>query len=388
MKLIHFTSILEIIILFFSCNDINRKPKSSYVLEETESRLVYQLDGNTRSFILALFVYKDCKGKEYLTFQSQGQNKLFFYDMNSCKLEFTIKPEMTGPNGIGRFLGYYIHNTDSIFLTSEDSSEIILINHCAILKDKFQYKKTSNNILLSQFYSTSFAYQPIVLIGNKMYIISGCNRWTLKNPISAVINISDKSIYALPFSYPHFIGANNKQKRAGVETFFSRCFDGKQFIYSFYYDENIYITSLNHDSIRQIKSKSKLIDKIVLPDDYDRASSLSFTLKKFCEEPNYGNMYFDKYRNVYYRIAYPKTKIENEIDPINVWQFGRKIFSIIILDKDFNIIGETVFPKYTYNSKLIFVREDGIYIGENNSRNSKLNDNFLSFKRFVLLNKC
>lgn len=376
-----------IIILSFSCNDINKKPQASYILKKTEKRLLYHLDGNTRPFILALFPYKDTNGKEYLTFQSQGQNKLFFYDMNSGKLEFTIKPAVMVANGIGDFLGYYIHNIDSIYLTVEGSKEIILINRDAIVKDRFQYGRTSNGILLCQFYSTSFAYQPIVMLGNKMYIISGCNRLAPQNPISAVIDVNNKSVYALPFSYPYFAGANNKQKRAGVETFFSRCFNGEHFVYSFHYDENIYIASIKHDFIRQVKVKSRFIDKVVLPDDYDRTKGLSLSLKKFCEEPNYGNMFFDKYRNVYYRIAYPRTKIEDEINPINVWQFGRKMFSIIILDKDFNIIGETVFPKYTYNSKLIFIKEDGLYISDNHSENSNFSDDVLSFRRFDLLKK-
>ena len=42
---------------------------------------------------------------------------------------------------------------------------------------------------------------------------------------------------------------------------------------------------------------------------------------------------------------------------MELWDFGRKIFSIIILDKTFNIIGETVFPEYTYNPNLMYIDE-------------------------------
>ena len=50
---------------------------------------------------------------------------------------------------------------------------------------------------------------------------------------------------------------------------------------------------------------------------------------------------------------------------LELWDFGRKIFSIIILDKNFNIIGETVFPEYTYNPNLMYIDEKGLYISEN-----------------------
>ena len=50
---------------------------------------------------------------------------------------------------------------------------------------------------------------------------------------------------------------------------------------------------------------------------------------------------------------------------INWWGkavYGRKKFSVIILDKGFQIIGETLFPEDIYNSFVFFVNKDGLYI--------------------------
>lgn len=66
-------------------------------------------------------------------------------------------------------------------------------------------------------------------------------------------------------------------------------------------------------------------------------------------------------------------------------QYGRKNFSIIILDRDFNIIGETLFPDYTYNSTLMFIREDGLYISDSHYLNPDFSDDILSFQRFDLV---
>lgn len=69
---------------------------------------------------------------------------------------------------------------------------------------------------------------------------------------------------------------------------------------------------------------------------------------------------------------------------MELMRYGRKVFSIIILDNQFNIIGETLFPEYTYNSNLIFIREDGIYISNSHFMNPTFNDDVLSFHKFEL----
>ena len=374
-------TLLAVISLFclLSCVDKKVQTKESYNLVASDKQLSFALDPNTKTFILALFPFTDETGKEYLTFQNQDQNEILFYDMNSRKLEFKVKPAYEGPNGVGQVLGYYVHTIDSIFLTISGTNEIVLVNRNAEIKDKINYERAEDGTLLTDFCSISSVYQPIIMIDKEMYIMSGCNRWLEKDPVAAVINLEDKTIHALPYYYPSFPGADNKAKRAGIEEHLSRCFDGKHFVYSFYFDETIYIASQDHDSIKEVKVKSKYIDKVRLLDDYG-----NLTITDACENPNYGNLLFDKYRNVYYRIAYPETEIEKEVKGMELLQYGRKNFSIIILDKNFNIIGETLFPDYTYNSTVMFVREDGLYISDSHYLNPDYSDDVLSFKCFTL----
>ena len=214
-----------------------------------------------------------------------------------------------------------------------------------------------------------------------MYPITTCDRRAEKNPVSFAIDMKDKSVRALyGFQYPSFPKTNNKAKKSGKESDFSRCFDGQRFVYSFYFSEDIYTCDIDHVEVKRIAAKSKYIDEIGFTDDYG-----NLTPKDIAENPNYGNLIFDPYRDVYYRIAYPKVVIEQGVNSLELLEYGGKRFSIIILDKGFNIIGETLFPDYTYNSRIMFVRKDGLYISSSHFMNSNYSDDILCFQRFDLV---
>lgn len=378
MKTTNTLFILFTFLLLFSCE---KNSKKTYELVKSDKSLRFPLERDTKNSILFLAPYTDKYGKEYLTFQNQIKNEILFYDINTSRFEFKITPEMEGSNGVGRFLGYYIHNLDSIYLTSCDFQEIALIDKNSNVKSKIEYEKAEDGTPLSFFCFITHYYRPATIIDRKMYIYSGADRWIDKDPVAAVLDLDTESIKALPFIYPDYPGSDNKKKKFGLEEEYSRCFDGKRFIYSFYYDENIYVASPEHDSVYQVKVKSKYIDKVKW------LAEFGVSPKEACENPNYGNLLYDQYREVYYRIVYPATEInekKEKVRSMELLEYGRKNFSIIILDKEFKILGETMFPDYSYNPKLIIIRKDGLYISDSHYMNPEFDDDILSFKKFNL----
>lgn len=63
---------------------------------------------------------------------------------------------------------------------------------------------------------------------------------------------------------------------------------------------------------------------------------------------------YDEYRQLYYRMAYPKESLQEGESLSDMMQSGRIRFSIIILDKDLNVVGETMFPENLYGSNLYY----------------------------------
>lgn len=370
-------------ILFLCLCACGEKDSRSVQLKKNEKKISLELDESVKTCSRALYLYTDKDGKEYITFQNDFKNEIYFYDFKTQALTFKFKQAVEGNNGVGGILGYYIQDLNHIYLTSDFKREIYLVDTAGMVKEKFQYKKTIDDIPLSRSYSATFRYHPFEIIGNKMYGISGCDRKVAFDPISFTIDLETKEIKHLPFEYLTPKTEINPAKKSGSENSFSREFDGSRFIYSFSYEEDLYIASIDHQTITQKPAKSKYIEKLVPFDDFGNV-----TFEGACEHAEYGNLLYDKYRNVYYRVAFPQTDVPHDLkdrEYMDLLVYGRKTFSILVLDKNLDIIGETQFPDYTYNPMMMFVHKDGLYISASHPFNENYSDDWLHFQCFELV---
>lgn len=104
-----------------------------------------------------------------------------------------------------------------------------------------------------------------------------------------------------------------------------------------------------------------------------------------CEIPTYGNLIYDKYRRLYYRFAFPETELEDGEDHMEIIHNGRKLFSIMVLDEDLNVLGETIFPEYTYNPNLFFISKNGLYLSVSHFKRPDFDENMLRFQKIELI---
>lgn len=90
-------------------------------------------------------------------------------------------------------------------------------------------------------------------------------------------------------------------------------------------------------------------------------------------------------REMYYRFAFPEVKMDKERSFMDIYHNGRKQFSIIIMDKDMNVVGEKLFPEYQYNAYLLFIRKDGLYISVSHFKRPDFDENVLCFQKIELV---
>lgn len=175
------------------------------------------------------------------------------------------------------------------------------------------------------------------------------------SPVTLVLDTLTHQLTDFSLRFPPIMTSKRILKNTlGVEFCYSQSLVDNSFVYSFFFDEEIYVVSLEGKIKRKIPAKSKYIDKINVNRKVSDIASLAETL---CRIPMYGNLIYDKYRDVYYRFVYPETEMSQNENFMDIWQLGRTKFSIMILNKDLEVIGETLFPENTFASTLfLFVK--------------------------------
>ena len=356
----------------------------SYELKKSDRKISFELDSDTRynGFYLYPFTGKD--GKEYLSFLNYRTNQLLFYDFETCDFLFKTEMDREGPDGISLISGYYIKDFDNMYVSSYSDQGLLRIDTSRHIVQKIPYGVTAGGYTVVPSYTpSSYPYIAPVFIGNKMYMTQMAADHiypAAKTPVSVAIDTSTHVCEELPFYFGDVLGS--EQFTRSGEARFSRIFDGRHFVYSFYASHPVYVASVDHKEVRKIELKSQYIGEIkaeTMPEDANQA------VKRHLEVPRYGDLIYDSYREVYYRFVYPETTLEENKKWMGASMFGRKKFSVMILDKDFRLIGETLFPEGIYNSYVFFVHKDGLYISSDYQINYDQPEGTLNFERFDLV---
>ena len=154
-------------------------------------------------------------------------------------------------------------------------------------------------------------------------------------------------------------------------------------MYSFAYSDELMVVDSKTLDDNYKSGESRYISDIEVP--VFRDSDIRNINKKLCEYPAYDNILYDNENRVYYRIVYVPQEMEENVDMISMIRGGRKLFSIMIYDENFNVIGENLFPEYTYNPRLSFVYKGSLYISTNHVMSPDYSDDILSFQKMNLV---
>ena len=151
---------------------------------------------------------------------------------------------------------------------------------------------------------------------------------------------------------------------------------------SFDFYDSIMVTD-NLKDVKWYNAKSKYL-KSMKPNVDNHTNDLN-ALIKYMEKPKYFHLLYDKYRDVYYRFAIMPCELAKNESPYDYFAPKAREFSVIILNNEFEIIGETKFPGNKYFFLMSFVGKDGLYISENNLANPDFDEDKLVFSCFKLV---
>lgn len=141
-----------------------------------------------------------------------------------------------------------------------------------------------------------------------------------------------------------------------------------QIIASFKADHYLSVYN-NHELIIKKLCKSNFINDFVGISDND-FSSLVPSQIYLGTEPRYEKIIMDPYRRRYYRVIKHKMEIERTNINDAVW-------SVIIMDDDFDIIGEALFPCSEYLPDIIIPTKIGLYVKRSAKNEEEYNGNLI-----------
>ncbi len=382
--------LLAVVLELVSCSQNTQEGDYIFdLVDDGELRL--PLDSTTSNISLYMQPFIDnVSGKELLVYMNRDKPSLLFFDIeNSRMYKEIVFHDRYGPDGVGRPYGACAVSMDSIFILSK-TYEVILVNGSAktqrkyrLLKENEQYNENTGLIVPD---AVSLPYFNEGENGDRyLYFVVSPDRFPYNKTYyeahtSSCLNVNTGQ-YVYFGSYPSAM----KGKIWGVRgPKHSRAISPNgEFVSSFAVHDSLVVWRFGSEKKMTYYAGTRYRKSYTKPfENPDESRDLSgYALQTIY----YEGLSYDPYRQVYYRLACLPVEIKDEDGNMN--DIFNKPISVIILDKEFNIIGETRLADNTYRVFMFFVGKEGLFIAKTNPHNPTLEEDYLVFTRFKLVKR-
>ena len=214
----------------------------------------------------------------------------------------------------------------------------------------------------------------LLLSGTLFYEFEGEN--DSNRPVMAFYNLQKNTI-RYSDSYPSMYHSRNWGGSFTYRFPYYTLSPNNELVISFAADHNIrvhHVDSLQYHEFYAGTKEDIVIEPVEKSLDFEHFSPEA-DRDHYVHSLNYGCIHYDSYREVYYRLAgHPDSSIDPKEGVL------RKPMSVTILDKNFQIVGETMLPQELYLLNQCFVGPDGFHIQVESE-----DDDIMRFKTFELL---
>ena len=342
---------------------------SKFELVET-NMIAFLMDSVTSPSDVQYFeFFIDSKKNQYLTLLNSSRLKIYFYNLSTGLQTHSISLENYGFTMNDKVQGFHFINDDSLFVYGYNSYKLSLLN----LKTGIIFSKTlvtDDNDNQYNIYPYISTRTPIIFDRkrNELYLtgVSSDEGGTYSNDqlrrILVNFNINGGIVQEY-VRYPKFYWGKNWGGAGGFRQTFIEQNNKSEIALSFMADHYIRVFNQITKTVKRMYAGSKYIDTIEsLPystNYFDFINSYDI-YRYYLGTASYSVIKYDKYRNVYYRIA----ELPNPHPEITSFQGRYKNKSVIILDSAFNKVGETLLPNYILDINNSFISPEGFNIKE------------------------
>ncbi len=314
-------------------------------------------------------------GKRYLTFFNPINYSIYFYDYDRHELSKKLKLEKSGPNGAGSGVRAYRYlNADSIFIHAFDDQRVYLFN---ALGERYGSYSLESDIPRTQFPQSGITKPFYYWRGNLILNNSGRCNDSKGNPLPpavVVYNVESNKTERGPEYLPRY---TDKPKHKAWPLSFCDVFNTHNshdgvFMYGFALEHKVIVT--DHESFeKEVDFSSSNVDGAKLKPLSRIPSDPLEALKLSSSYAQYGPIYYDRFRELYYRFANGPVSQKN-LDN----NYFKPEQNIVVMDKDFNVLGEV--KVFEGSDRMVFTKE-----GINVISGSKKDEDYLTIDVYEIL---
>jgi hypothetical protein len=373
---------LSCLFLIFSCqkSDKNEYQKNSLFTIEKAGILSFSVSPSSTNFSKYLQYYVG-EDQEYLVTANTNNYTVEVYSFSQKKKIHSYKLPMQGKFGLSypQIFGFYLFNFDSVFVNSYNRPSLLLLNkNSEVISSKLIDIGSLESQLVPLSRSPNFHYNQKLIVGARPSAPYGKQFWTV--PLYYTYNLEtgffDKNTADSFVETEGYYGAFHSHHSYTINK------NEGLLIHNITYDKNLYVRNLNTgDIIKEVIAPSQYFAEIP-PLMKDGGTAKVGDQDFYITNNSYKSILWDPYRKVYYRFAERGVELKDVNGQFNTW--NDKLVSVIILNEDFEILGETDLPQSKYRISNSFVGKEGLYISTSNEKNPDYSEDIMSFDIYEL----
>lgn len=364
------TSVGVILMLLFSLTVGKNKKESIVELMNINYSIDTVIVKNGKDFYKLqsdFLVSTTSNDKKYLFNWNQEEAELFKVNLDQFFIEEKIKFKIEGDDGVGTFIEWISYlEGDQVLFCNFEGFKIFSLNGEKMKTFSFEEGKFKGDLLIGD---ENFTSQPIFSkhvnlvygifgegIGNNFYLsrIDLENKILKKHKLTSFEKLADFSVKLdldsiLLFSTPE----QNITE-----------FENKLIISNSAFN-TLVIYDIAFDSLHQVEYKNKLTKNEKTGDylnEVETEKDFRIALNEIDQEINFGNLIWDSKMTCFYRFSFENIAKENNLGKNE--KIRSKVF-LTILDKDFQVLGETLIKELQNRPNFHFVKDGKIWIFEN-----------------------
>lgn len=361
-----------LLLLLLTCLACEHEPAKTYLFSESANKgdeysltkissIKFEIDTTLGVTNQSISVFENDES-EYVSIFNGFDGSIHYFDYGTGEQVRKQLFDRDGPDGIGTIsnMGHYIHNEDSILIFNHWEQTVSIFDSNSRLVNKISManidRMATNMILVSSSLSP-------FLNGHLLYVPfeSSGDRYSEMDNFAIVNLLSEKVTTALgpnPFLDTAFYGPLTPYSKS-VD--YNR--EAERLVVSSAKDPHLRLYDLNDLSfIESHETPSKFLDKFEsFPKKSSEPPFYGYGYKELASQTNMKGLFtsviHDPFREVYYRFfLLPRTEEQYQKRAKGMQ------FSVVILDNNFEKIGETLLPEGVYGLNLHFLNKEGLHL--------------------------